>query len=144
MLWSMSGLGQGDLDLAVDGADLGNLRPRLEQVDGLGLVAGNAHPHDPALRHLVAHALHRAAVDQLALLDNRHAVAQGLEFAQDVRGDDDGLAQALQLLQDGHHLDARPRVEAAGRLVQQQQLRVVDQHPRQARAAAACPGSARR
>ena len=65
-------------------------------------------------------------------LDNGHPVAQGLEFAQDVGGDDDGFAQPLKLLQDGHHLDARPGVQPAGRLVQQQQLRVVDQHPRQA------------
>ena len=46
--------------------------------------------------------------------------------------DQDRLAHVAQLLEQLAHLDAGPRVEAAGRLVEQQHLRVVQQHAGQA------------
>ncbi len=49
-----------------------------------------------------------------------------------MRGDDDGFAHALQFLEDLHHLDSRPWVQTAGRFVQQQQIRVMNEHARQA------------
>ena len=51
---------------------------------------------------------------------------------QDVAGDQDRLAHLAQLLEQPAHLDAGPRVEAAGRLVEQQHLRLVQQHAGQA------------
>ena len=44
------------------------------------------------------------------------------------------LPIVLEFLQQLAHLDPRARVEAARRLVQQQQFRIVHQHPRQAQA----------
>src|SRR5205814_1843347 len=95
---------------------------------------GYAHENDAAGGHLVAHALHRLGVIQFALLDDGDAIADGFQLAEDVRTDDDGFAQALQFTQDFHHLDARARVESARRLVEQQQLRVVNEHARQTEA----------
>ena len=46
--------------------------------------------------------------------------------------DHDRLAHLPQLLEQFAHLDAGPRVEAAGRLVEQQHLRLVQQHAGQA------------
>ena len=42
------------------------------------------------------------------------------------------LPRRCEFLENRHHFDACARVQAAGRLVQQQQLRVVDQHAREA------------
>ena len=47
---------------------------------------------------------------------------------QDVRADDDGLAHASKLLEELADLDTGARVEAGGRFVQEQHLRVVQQH----------------
>src|SRR5258705_1771353 len=48
-----------------------------------------------------------------------------------VRHEDDGdAALDVEALEDAHHLDARLRVEIAGRLVGEQQRRVVHQRPR--------------
>ena len=45
-----------------------------------------------------------------------------------MRRDDDRFFEALKLLQDGHHLDARAGVEPTGRFVEQENLRIVHQH----------------
>src|SRR6266700_1766709 len=52
------------------------------------LPSDHFHPEYPARSHLFAHALGRAGVDQFPLLDDRDAIAERLEFAEDVRGDD--------------------------------------------------------
>jgi hypothetical protein len=49
-----------------------------------------------------------------------------------VAGDHDGLAHVAQLFEQSANFDPRPRVQAAGRFIEQQHLRVVQQHPRQA------------
>src|SRR5206468_8079849 len=90
----------------------------------------NFYPENPAGGHLVADALGWAGVDQLSFFDDGYPIAKRFQFAQDVGGDDDGFAHPLQFLQNSHHLDARARVDPAGRLVQKQHLRVVNQHPR--------------
>src|SRR5260221_5494935 len=113
---------QGHLDLAIQRDGFGDLGPRLQNLERLGRVRGYSHPDDPPARHLIAHALNRPAVNQPSLFDDGNAVAEGLQLAENMRGDDDRFAHLLQLLQDGHHLDARARVEAAGRLVEQEQL----------------------
>ena len=42
---------------------------------------------------------------------------------------DDGFPHPLQLLKDGHHFNAGPRIETAGGFVQQQKRGIVNQHP---------------
>ena len=59
-------------------------------------------------------------------------VAEVGQLGQDVRGDQDRLAHPVQFLEQLADLDAGPRVQAAGRLVQQQHLRIVQQHAGQA------------
>ena len=54
------------------------------------------------------------------------------ELGEDVAADQDRLAHPAQLAQDLAHLDPRARIQARGRLVQDEQLRVVDQRVRQA------------
>ena len=70
---------------------------------------------------------------QLAVPDKADPdmVADLLQFAEDVAGDHDRLAHPLQFPQQLADLDPRPRVQPAGRLVEDQHLRVVDQYPRQ-------------
>ena len=111
--------------------DLVDFRTRLQQLDGPDFVADDFHPENPPGGHLIADALGGTGVDQLSLFDDGDAIAEGFQFAEDMGGNEDGFAHLLQLLQDGHHLDAGPRVEAAGGLVQQEHLRIVDQHARQ-------------
>ncbi len=65
--------------------------------------------------------------DDAAVVDDRQSVAERVRLLQVVRGEEDGdaaLAQAAHLVPDpGTAL----RVEAGGRLVQEQQRRLVDQ-----------------
>ena len=65
-------------------------------------------------------------------VDDRDAGAQLLELGQDVAADDDGLAHRAQLAEQLAQLDPGARVEARGRLVEQQHLRIVDQRVGQA------------
>src|SRR5262249_33216671 len=91
-------------------------------------------PQNAALRHLIADTLHGTAVDKFALLDDRNPIAQSLQFAENVRRDDDGFAKALKFLEDGHHLNSRARVETARRLIKKQQLRVMNENAGQTEA----------
>ena len=60
---------------------------------------------------------------------------EGLEFAQNMRGDDDGFAEPLKLLQNRHHLDAGAGVEAAGGFRRAaQELRIVNEDAGEAEA----------
>src|SRR5437867_5151946 len=64
---------------------------------------------------------------QLALMDDRHPIANRFDFAEFVRGEKDRLALVLQPLNDFAHLHAAKRVQAAGGLVQDQQVGIIDQ-----------------
>ena len=46
-----------------------------------------------------------------------------------VGDEDDGVAGGVEALEDGHDLDAGLRVEVAGRLVGEQDRRIVDERP---------------
>src|SRR6185503_6480715 len=77
-----------------------------------------------------AAALDGAVVAHQSVAERNHARAV-LGDVGLVRHEDDGdAALDVEALEDAHHLDARLRVEIAGRLVGEQQRRVVHQRPR--------------
>ena len=69
----------------------------------------------------------RAQGDHLAVIDDRHPVAQPLGLVHVVRRQQDGPALGAEAADDVPELPARLRVEAGRRLVEEQQLRVADQ-----------------
>ena len=111
-------IAQSHFELAIQRHGLGDLRSHLQNLERLALVGGDSRPDDTPSGHLVAHALHGAAINQPAFLDDGDTIAERLQLAEDVRGNDDRFAHLLQFLQDGHHFDARTRVQAAGRLIE--------------------------
>ena len=80
--------------------------------------------------------------EDLSAVDDRDARAQLLELGEDVAADEDRLAEAAQLAEQLAQLDAGPRVEAGGRLVEEQDLRVVDEGVREAESLLHAPGQA--
>ena len=67
-----------------------------------------------------------ARAPQVAGVEHDHVVADLLELAEQVGGDEDGDAElAADALHQPEHVVARRRVEAVGRLVEEDQLRVV-------------------
>ena len=57
------------------------------------------------------------------------SVASSLRMCEEMKH---RFAQPAQLLEDLHEFDARARVQPAGGFVEQQQVGIVHQHPRQA------------
>ena len=88
-------IGERDFELMIELGHLGHFGMSLEQLNGLILVRRHAHPNHASRRHLVAHTLHRTGIDQLSLFDDGHAITDALQFAKDVRTDDDRFAEAL-------------------------------------------------
>src|SRR5205085_8563341 len=87
---------------------------------------------DPRAADAAQDVLDRAREEELSSLDDRDLVAELGELAQDVRAYEDRLPHGAQLLQELADLDARTRVETGRRLVEEQDLRVVEQDPREA------------
>ena len=75
------------------------------------------------LRAKVTQLGQRPLVDELAVSENPDSVAHRLHLAEDVRGEEDGLPALLGLLHAVPEGDLHQRVQAARRLVEQQQLR---------------------
>ena len=73
-----------------------------------------------------------AADQELALLDDADLVADVGQLGQDMAGNHDRLAHLAELLEQAADLDPRARVQAAGRLVEDQHLGVVQEHAGQA------------
>ena len=70
----------------------------------------------------------RRRAEEAAGIDGDEEVAHALDLAEQVAGDDDGDPELGAGPPDqGEHLVAAGRVEAVGRLVEQQQPRVVDE-----------------
>ena len=65
--------------------------------------------------------------EHLAVIDDRDARAQLFELGQDVAADDDRLAEGAQLPEQFAELDPGARIEARCRLVEKQDLGVVDE-----------------
>src|SRR5688572_12563355 len=70
----------------------------------------------------------------LAAVDDRDAGAELLQLGEDVAADQDRLAECPQLAQQLAQFDSRPWVEPRGRLVEQQDQRVVHERVGQAQA----------
>src|SRR5262245_4517152 len=110
---------------------------RLQEVGGGGqrvAVAGDVNLQD----HLAADSPHDfgdvVIHQQFAFFDDADFVADIREFREDVAGNHDGFAQVAKLLEQTANFDASSRVEAAGWLVQQQYLRIVQQDAGQTQA----------
>ena len=81
------------------------------------------------VRTLLEDGLHGAGREDPAFLDHRDDVADLGELGQDVRAEEDGLAVGGELANQRAELDARARVEVRGRLVEDEQLRIVNDRP---------------
>ena len=62
-----------------------------------------------------------------AVLEDGDPAADRLHLGEQMRAHQDGLSARLELVQDLRELAARERVEARGRLVEDEQVRVVEQ-----------------
>src|SRR5262249_4129882 len=113
--------------------DLADVAVWFEQFAGPGVLAvAHRHQINRVLAHLPDGRLHVAVELQLAALDDADLVADVGQLRQDVTGNEDRLAHVAQLFEEAAHLDAGARIEAAGRLVEQEHLWLVQQHTRQA------------
>ena len=83
---------------------------------------------------------HRARDLDLAVAQDRHPVGQPLRLVQVVGGEQDRLAERAQVLDRLPAAPPRLRVEAGGRLVEKDQVRVAGQRERQVEAAALAAG----
>src|SRR5262245_58007643 len=78
--------------------------------------------------------LRRPDRDDAALVDDSNAVTQLFRFFDVVRSNQDGARLPPQVGDQLVDLEARLRVETGGRLVEEQQLRIVEQRQRQGQA----------
>ncbi len=78
--------------------------------------------------------LRRPDGDDAALIDDGHAVAQLFRFFDVVRSNQDGALLPPQVGDQLVNLEARLRIEPCGRLVEEQQLRIVEKGQRQGEA----------
>src|ERR1041385_7128835 len=86
------------------------------------------------LLHLLDRRRDVAVEDEDAAFDDADLVADVGKFRKDVTGNEDRLAHVAQLLEEASHLYAGARVETAGRLVEQEDLRLVKQDASKAEA----------
>ncbi len=73
----------------------------------------------------------RALGERPAVVDDLEVIAEPLGLVHEVRGEDDGLALAQQHAQLLPHLVARLRIEAGGRLVEEDEVGIVHQGARE-------------
>src|SRR6266850_4435945 len=76
--------------------------------------------------------VHRSYADQLAVIDDRHARADLLHLGQYVAGYEDRFALSSQVAQEVAHLYDAGGVEAVRRLIEDQNIGVVEQGKSQA------------
>ena len=108
--------------------------PRLEQCAS---ACGVAHLHDQAPRPPALQLAGAQLLDQPALVDDADARRQAVDLGEDVTGHEHGHAVVRgERAQQVADLDDAGRVEPVGRLVQQQQLGVVEQRGREPQALA--------
>src|SRR2546421_8425099 len=85
----------------------------------------------PVLPHHVPEVLQASHGHQPAVVDDGQPGAHPLGNFQDVSGKEDGLPLTAEVLQDVFHLSGALRIEADGRLIEEEDLRVVQQRRRQ-------------
>src|SRR6185503_6072713 len=108
--------------------------------EGLRLLHPLLVPKAVHLQHLRLDVLgdqraRRALGDDPALVHDREAMAQALGLFHEVRGEDERLAFLRQAPQPLPDQVARLRIEAGGRLVHEDHLRIVDERAREREAA---------
>jgi hypothetical protein len=110
-------------------APLHGLHLRLREQEQLGGVGGAEHAQLDAqvLVQALADLADAAEGHALAALDDDDRIADLGQLGQDVARDEHRLAARGELAHELAELDARPRVEARRRLVEDQQRRVVEQ-----------------
>src|SRR5262245_21387648 len=104
------------LDFRVAGHFLGRL---------LVPIDADRYEEHVLLAHLGDGRVDVAVEQELAAFDDTDLVANVRELGKDVARYENGLLHAPELLQELAHLDPGPGVEPAGRLVQEQYLRLV-------------------
>ncbi|BDZ59185.1 hypothetical protein GCM10025872_28420 [Barrientosiimonas endolithica] len=107
-------------------ADLAQQRARLAEPGRVG--DGDVQPR---AAHLVLELVGRALGDDLALVDHDDVVGQPVGLLEVLRGEQHGGAAAHQVGDDVPHVAAAARVEAGGRLVEEDHRRVGDQRARE-------------
>src|SRR3954451_21153550 len=121
----------------------GELVERARRVvgDELGGLAGRVAVGDAhALRGVNTELARRALGQDLAALDDRHAVGERLRLVEVVRREHNRLAELAQRADRAPRDAARGRVEARGRLVEEDQLRVADERQPEVQAAQLAAG----
>jgi hypothetical protein len=88
---------------------------RVRELDGHAVIAAPAHLRDVLDRR------------EPPFADDRDAIADALDLAEVVRGQEHGSAARLVLADDRQELLLHERVEARGRLVEDEQLRPVEE-----------------
>src|SRR5437868_6068549 len=73
----------------------------------------------------------RALGDGLAMVHNGYAVAEPFGLVHIMRGQQDGTARSLKLLNEVPQLTASLRIKTCRRFIEKQQIRVADQRARQ-------------
>ncbi len=89
--------------------------------------SGDADVDGVADAGLLDDLLDGAVEEELASFDDADGGAELAELGEDVGGDDDGLAHALELLEELADLDAGAGVESGGGLVHEEDLGVVEE-----------------
>ena len=127
---------------------IANRHPRrlwrcLEQPGRLLRWAGQPKADHRPTADLRQEILHVAAGQQAAVFDDADSIADVGQLRKDVAGDKDRLAEPLQPLEQPAHLDPSPGIQAAGGLIEQQDLRIVQEHAGQTESLRHAAGQAR-
>ena len=113
------------------GGDLGVGREPVARRAHGRVVAEHPDAQDRAEPEPLFDVRHPALGEDLSAVHDRHARAQLLELGKDVAADEDRLAQGSELSEQLAQFHACPRVEARRGLIEQQDLRVVDEGVRE-------------
>src|SRR5689334_404094 len=93
----------------------------------LSISAGRHHFHAIRIFSLPSQLIEIAHLGQPALLQNRDSIAEHLDVGKNVRTHEDCLALIAQLRNQVSHFTTTNRIEAAHRLIEKHDLRIVDQ-----------------
>src|SRR5436190_9567688 len=102
---------------------------------GLRLIPDNVEENLFKIALIFSHQFGNTTFDpELAFIDDSNTVAHGFDFTQLMRGKQNGLAFVFQALDDLADLHATQRIEPAGRLIENEQIGIVNEGLRQANA----------
>jgi len=120
---------QGDQQDAVlvfgDGFDGGHL---FEEFGSFGLVGGDPDIQDDRLADLLHDLIDLAVDEEDSLFDHADLITDVGKLRKNVAGDDDGLVEFAKPLKQVADFDADAGVETAGRFVEEENLRFVEEY----------------